>query len=196
MTMYPQLETGATSVVTAIIQTTKGDLTIELYPDLVPKTVQNFVALAKQGYYDGIIFHRVIPDFMIQTGDPTGTGYGGQSAFGSAFDDEFSNSLFHLKGALSMANSGPNTNGSQFFIVTQESVHPSLLGQMSDAGYPEEIIEAYKKNGGAVGLDGRHAVFGHVVKGLDTAVEISQVPRNASDKPNEEISITGILIQE
>lgn len=195
MSNFPQLESPSNAV-TAVIQTTKGDITIELFPDLVPKTVQNFLKLAKDGYYDGIIFHRVIPDFMIQTGDPTGTGFGGTSAFGSAFEDEFSNELFHIHGALSMANSGPNTNGSQFFIVTQGPTHPSLLNQMKEAGYPQEIIDVYEEKGGAPGLDGRHAVFGQVKEGLETAVEISKVPRNSSDKPDEEIVIKGIIVND
>lgn len=102
---------------TAVIKTNMGDITVLLYPDEAPKAVENFVVHAKNGYYDGIIFHRVINDFMIQGGDPTGTGRGGESIWGESFEDEFSGKLHNFRGALSMANSGTNTNGSQFFIV-------------------------------------------------------------------------------
>ena len=102
---------------TAVIKTTLGDITVQLYPDEAPKTVENFITHAKNGYYDGIIFHRVINNFMVQGGDPTGTGRGGESIWGESFTDEFSDDLHNFRGALSMANSGSNTNGSQFFIV-------------------------------------------------------------------------------
>ncbi|MBR2337910.1 MAG: peptidylprolyl isomerase, partial [Clostridia bacterium] len=101
----------------AILHTNHGDIAIRLFPDHAPKTVENFVTHAKNGYYDGLIFHRVINDFMIQGGDPTGTGCGGESIWGHPFKDEFTPELHNLRGALSMANAGPGTNGSQFFIV-------------------------------------------------------------------------------
>jgi peptidyl-prolyl cis-trans isomerase B (cyclophilin B) len=153
------------------------------------------MTLAKQGYYNGIIFHRVIPDFMIQGGDPTGTGMGGESSFGHEFEDEFSNELFNLNGALSMANAGPNTNGSQFFIVSNENVPAQMMGQMKQAGYPEEIIEAYK-NGGTPWLDHRHSVFGQVIEGMDVVQEISKVNRDASDKPHEDVVMNSVEITE
>ena len=106
---------------TAVIKTTMGDITVQLYPEEAPKAVENFLTHAKNGYYDGIIFHRVINDFMIQGGDPTGTGRGGESIWGSSFEDEFSSKLHNFRGALSMANSGTNTNGSQFFIVQTDA---------------------------------------------------------------------------
>lgn len=102
---------------TAVIKTTIGDITVQLYPEEAPKAVENFITHAKDGYYDGIIFHRVINNFMVQGGDPTGTGRGGESIWGESFTDEFSDKLHNFRGALSMANSGSNTNGSQFFIV-------------------------------------------------------------------------------
>ena len=108
----------------AIMHTNMGDITIQLYPEVAPKTVENFVTLAKKGYYNGLIFHRVIKDFMIQGGDPTGTGAGGESIYGAKFEDECSQELHNFRGALSMANAGPNTNGSQFFIV-QSSQAPT-----------------------------------------------------------------------
>src|SRR5699024_542501 len=106
MSEYPQLQSPQGKTVTATIKTTKGDIVIELFPELAPKTVENFTQLAKAEYYNGIIFHRVLPDFMIQSGDPSGTGYGGRSIWGQPFDDEFSDKLFHFRGALSMANAG------------------------------------------------------------------------------------------
>ena len=109
---YPQLDLANAEGPIAIIQTNHGDLKIKLFPEQAPKTVANFVALSKDGYYDGVIFHRIIKDFMIQGGDPTGTGMGGQSIYGDSFEDEFSMEVFNLRGALSMANAGPNTNGS------------------------------------------------------------------------------------
>jgi peptidyl-prolyl cis-trans isomerase B (cyclophilin B) len=108
----------------AIMHTNMGDITIQLYPEVAPKTVENFVTLAKKGYYNGLIFHRVIKDFMIQGGDPNGTGAGGESIYGAKFEDECSQELHNFRGALSMANAGPNTNGSQFFIV-QNSQAPT-----------------------------------------------------------------------
>ena len=111
---YPQLDLENYKGTTAIINTNHGKMTVKLFDSLAPKTVKNFIELSKEGYYDGVIFHRIIKDFMIQGGDPTGTGMGGSSIYGEKFEDEFSMDLFNLRGALSMANAGPNTNGSQF----------------------------------------------------------------------------------
>ena len=131
----------------AIIKTNKGDMSFNLMPEVAPKTVENFATHAKNGYYDGLIFHRVIKDFMIQGGDPTGTGMGGESIWGKNFEDEFSIEARNYYGALSMANAGPNTNGSQFFIVQAKNVDPQLLAQMEDLqdnGFPREVIDTYK----------------------------------------------------
>lgn len=119
---------------TAVIKTTMGDITVQLYPEEAPKTVENFITHAKDGYYDGITFHRVIRNFMIQGGDPTGTGRGGESIWGERFTDEFSDKLHNFRGALSMANGGSNTNGSQFFIVqcadpVEESMDDTVMFQ-------------------------------------------------------------------
>ncbi|HJE15043.1 MAG TPA: peptidylprolyl isomerase [Lapidilactobacillus dextrinicus] len=192
---FPQLTAATAAGPTATIKTNHGDIKVRLFPEQAPKTVENFMTLAKQGYYNGIIFHRVIPDFMIQGGDPTGTGMGGESSFGHEFEDEFSNELFNLNGALSMANAGPNTNGSQFFIVSNENVPAQMMGQMKQAGYPEEIIEAYK-NGGTPWLDHRHSVFGQVIEGMDVVQEISKVNRDASDKPHEDVVMNSVEITE
>lgn len=195
MSEFPQLSLAAQTGHKALIKTNRGNILVQLFPEIAPKTVENFETLAKQGYYDGVIFHRVIPDFMIQGGDPTGTGMGGDSSFGGDFEDEFSKELFNLRGALSMANRGPNTNGSQFFIVSNQNVPGNMLGQLEGTGYPSEVIEAYKQ-GGTPWLDFRHTVFGHVVEGMDVVDEIQNVQRGPQDKPVHDVVIEGIEIQE
>ena len=194
MTKFPQIHKEGTEVKEIIMHTNKGDVKIALYPELAPKTVENFLGLAEKNYYSGIIFHRVISDFMIQGGDPTGTGMGGESIFGEQFEDEFTPYLYNLRGSLSMANAGPNTNGSQFFIVTASNVPANMLGQMEGAGYPEEIIEAYRENGGTPWLDQRHTVFGHVLEGMDIVEAIDKVETNPSDRPLEDILIESIEV--
>ena len=149
----------------AIIETNHGPIHVELYPDDAPKTVDNFVKLANDGFYDRVIFHRVIPDFMIQGGDPTGTGSGGP---GYTFEDEF-NDYRVERGALAMANAGPNTNGSQFFIVTTKA---------------------------APWLDGKHTVFGRVTDGMDVVDTISELPRDARDKPHDDVVIEGVSVSD
>ena len=192
---FPQLDLMNEKGPKALIKTNRGDITVKLFPELAPKTVQNFVELAKKGYYDGVIFHRVIPDFMIQGGDPTGTGMGGESIYGESFEDEFSRELFNLRGALSMANSGPNTNGSQFFIVNNTNVPENMLSQLEGAGFPKEIIEAYK-NGGTPWLDFRHTVFGYVLEGMDTVDDIANAQRGPQDRPVHDVVIETIEISE
>lgn len=192
---FPQLNLANEKGPKAVIKTNRGEIMVQLFPELAPKTVKNFIELAKKGYYDGVIFHRVIPDFMIQGGDPTGTGMGGESIYGESFEDEFSRELFNLRGALSMANSGPNTNGSQFFIVNNENVPANMLGQLEGAGFPAEIIEAYKK-GGTPWLDFRHTVFGHVVDGMNTVDEIANAQRGPQDRPVHDVVIETIEISE
>ena len=149
----------------AIIQTNHGPIHVELYPDDAPKTVDNFVKLANDGFYDRVIFHRVIPDFMIQGGDPTGTGSGGP---GYTFEDEFNHHKVE-RGALAMANAGPNTNGSQFFVVTTES---------------------------APWLDGKHTVFGRVTDGMDVVDKIAEQPRDARDKPHDDVVIESVSVSD
>jgi cyclophilin family peptidyl-prolyl cis-trans isomerase len=142
----------------ATLQTSEGAIEVELFPDDAPKTVENFEKLSRDGFYEGVIFHRVIPDFMIQGGDPTGTGMGGP---GYEFEDEFNDHRV-VRGALAMANAGPNTNGSQFFIVTAEATP---------------------------WLDGKHTVFGRVTSGMDVVDRISQAERDANDRPRKPVTI-------
>jgi len=152
----------------ATIETSLGKIEIELYAKEAPKTVKNFVGLALEGYYNGVIFHRVIKDFMIQTGDSTGTGMGGKSIYGKDFEDEFVNSLHHnTPGILSMANAGPNTNRSQFFIT----VAPTLW------------------------LDRKHTIFGKVTDGLDVVYQISNVQTSRGDKPAKDIVMKNVTIE-
>ena len=183
--------------VKAVIKTTMGDMEFVLFPHVAPKAVENFITHSENGYYNGIIFHRVIKDFMIQGGDPTGTGMGGESVFGGSFKDEFSLDARNYYGALSMANAGPNTNGSQFFIVQAKSVPESLLSQMEqlkDNGFPQEVIENCKAVGGTPWLDFHHTVFGQLTGGADVLEAIASVACGANDKPVEDVVINEIEI--
>jgi len=155
--------------VIAVVKTTMGEIEIELFDKLAPKTVNNFVGLANKGYYNGVIFHRVIANFMIQGGDPTGTGRGGESFYGKKFEDEIVSTLRHdSPGVLSMANSGPNTNGSQFFITLVATPW----------------------------LDGKHTVFGKVIGGLDIVQAIGKVQTTKpSDKPVTDVKIIEVTIE-
>lgn len=181
----------------AVIKTNMGDIKIKLFPEEAPKTVENFTTHAKNGYYNGVIFHRVIKDFMIQGGDPDGTGMGGESIWGRSFADEFDPSLHNLRGALSMANAGPNTNGSQFFIVQANTVPANMLSQMKQMpeSFPESTVEAYAELGGTPWLDFRHTVFGQVVEGMDVVDSIATVKVGPNDKPVEPVVIETIEIE-
>lgn len=184
----------------AVMQTNMGDVEVLLLPEAAPKAVENFISLARRGYYDGIIFHRVIKDFMIQGGDPTGTGMGGESAWGKPFEDEFSEEARNFRGALSMANAGPNTNGSQFFIVQagpdtmDERIFSMLKRQGKD--FADDVAEKYMEVGGTPWLDGAHTVFGQVVRGMDVVDKIGNLPVDDNDKPYEEAKILGIVVKE
>lgn len=181
----------------AVMKTNMGDMEFVLFPEVAPKAVENFVTHSENGYYDGLIFHRVIQDFMIQGGDPTGTGMGGESVFGNNFEDEFSLDARNYYGALSMANAGPNTNGSQFFVVQAKSVPQSLISQMEqlkDNGFPQEVIDNYQKVGGTPWLDFHHTVFGQLINGADVLDKIAAVKCGANDKPAEDVVINGIDI--
>lgn len=192
---FPQLQLENAEGPKAIIKTNHGQMTLQLFPEQAPKTVANFIGLAKEGYYDGIIFHRIIPEFMIQGGDPTGTGMGGQSIYGDSFEDEFSEELYNLRGALSMANAGPNTNGSQFFIV-QNSKIPYAKKELERGGWPSPIAVSYAENGGTPHLDRRHTVFGQLLDEASFAVldQIASVETGPQDKPKEDVVIETIEV--
>ncbi len=196
--MFHQLNKPTENDTIAIIKTNMGEIKIKLFPQFAPKTVENFTTHAKNGYYDGLIFHRVIKDFMIQGGDPTGTGAGGQSIWGHAFPDEFTGELHNLRGALSMANAGPNTNGSQFFIVQANSCPEDFIMQMKQIDekvFPTECVEAYEEIGGTPWLDFRHTVFGQVYDGMDVVDAIANVATKAQDKPIDDVIIETIIIE-
>ena len=183
----------------AVIHTSMGDIEIKFFSKEAPKAVENFITHAKNGYYNGTVFHRVINDFMIQGGDPTATGMGGESIWGENFEDEFDPALHNLRGAVSMANAGPGTNGSQFFIVQAKSVPGNMLSQMrnmADRGFPEDIVDAYESLGGTPWLDFRHTVFGQVINGMDTVDKIANSPVGANDKPKDDIVINSIEIKQ
>lgn len=194
MATFPQLDIDNQKGTVATIKTNMGDIKIVLFDTLAPKAVKNFVELAKKDYFNGVTFHRVIPDFMIQGGDPTGTGAGGDSIYGHPFEDEFSDKLFNFNGAISMANAGPNTNGSQFFIVTNENLTTNLSEQMEAADYPQEVIDYYIKNGGTLWLDHHHTVFGQVIDGMKVAKNISHVNRDLQDRPKKDVVIEQVTI--
>ena len=194
---FPQVDIEAVEGPIATIKTNHGDMRIKLFPDHAPKTVANFIALSKDGYYDGVIFHRIIKDFMIQGGDPTGTGMGGESIYGESFEDEFSEELYNVRGALSMANAGPNTNGSQFFIVQNQHL-PYSKKEIARGGWPEPIAEIYAEQGGTPHLDRRHTVFGQLADEASYEVldAIAGVETGAMDKPVEDVVIETIEIED
>lgn len=193
----PQVDIETVDGPIATIKTNHGDLRIKLFPEQAPKTVANFIALSKDGYYDGVIFHRIIKDFMIQGGDPTGTGMGGESIYGESFEDEFSEELYNIRGALSMANAGPNTNGSQFFIVQNQHL-PYSKKEIARGGWPEPIAEIYAEQGGTPHLDRRHTVFGQLADEASYEVldAIAGVETGAMDKPVEDVVIETIEIED
>ena len=161
----PEMQIDSQKIYRITIETNRGDMELELYPECAPKTVNNFVFLAREGFYDGVVFHRVISDFMIQGGDPTGTGSGGP---GYKFEDEVAENLLkHETGMISMANAGPNTNGSQFFVTLAPTPH----------------------------LDGRHSVFGKVNNGVDVVRKIGSVPTGPMDSPTEPVVMNKVTIR-
>lgn len=184
----------------AVIKTNYGDIKVRLFPEVAPKAVENFKTHAKEGYYDGVSFHRVIKDFMIQGGDPQGTGRGGESIWGRPFEDEFHPDYHNFTGSLSMANAGPGTNGSQFFIVQCPTVDEGLIQQMEMAGeksgFSDEIIKGYKEIGGTPWLDFKHTVFGQVFEGMNIVETIASVEVDRNDKPLESVIMEKIEIVE
>ena len=177
------------------IKTNQGDMSFKLFEKAIPKTVEYFVTHAKNGYYNGVIFHRIINNFMIQGGDPTGTGMGGESIWGENFEDEFSMDYYHFYGALSMANAGPATNGSQFFIVQNNHLDTRTLNALENGGWPEEAVKKYAEVGGTPHLDQRHTVFGQLLEGSEVLNKIAAVETDAQDRPLEDVVITEIVVK-
>ncbi|MGT2926672.1 peptidylprolyl isomerase [Streptococcus cuniculipharyngis] len=179
--------------------TSQGDITIKLFPEYAPLAVKNFLTHAKEGYYKGLTFHRVINNFMIQSGDPKGDGTGGESIWngkdasidsGMGFANEVSDYLYNIRGALAMANAGPDTNGSQFYIVQNKD---NMIGKLNPQLYPEKLFEAYQKGGYPQG-DGNYTVFGQVTQGMDVVDKIAESPTDSKDKPLTDIIIEDIQI--
>jgi len=184
----------------AIITTNHGEIKLRFFPEAAPKAVENFKTHAKDGYYNGVTFHRVMNEFMIQGGDPQGTGRGGESIWGAPFKDEFSADYRNIRGALSMANAGPGTNGSQFFIVQKTETEKSIINQMRAAGeakgYSNEVVDAYEQLGGTHWLDGAHTVFGHVYEGMDVVDKIASLKVDANSMPKEPVIMEKVEIVE
>lgn len=213
-----QLESPEAGEEIAVITTSLGEMKVRFYPEEAPLAVENFIGLAKDGYYDGLIYHRVIDNFMIQTGDPTGTGTGGESFTGKDFEDEISPNLHFYRGAVAMANKGPNTNGSQFFVVQNPKVNQAALDTIREATtgneelgitlkdkfysiqelYTEDVLTHFEENGGAIELEyifgAPYTIFGQVFEGLDVVDAIAAVKTDEQDKPLESVTIEKVEI--
>jgi len=210
-TSFPQLDAPQKGEKIAVLHTSKGDIKLKLCTDQAPLACENFEKLVESGYYNGLSFHRVISDFMIQSGDPTGTGKGGQSSYGKAFADEFNGDMYSFRGALCMANSGADTNGSQFYIVQKKDITQGYFDYVKSAAekygsdkllynsktnkifrvnYSQQAIDNYNKLGGTPDLDFGYTVFGQVIEGMDVVDAIAAVKTDSNDKPTEDVLIT------
>ncbi|WP_101908742.1 peptidylprolyl isomerase [Marasmitruncus massiliensis] len=192
-----QAQAPAAGSQTATIKTSAGDIKIVLYPEEAPKAVENWIALAKKGYYDNQKFYEVLPSVRICTGDPEGTGNKGESSFegGEKFDDEYSVNLWHFNGAVAMNNGGSkDRNDSRFYIIQNSSISDDLAEEMLDVGFPEKVVDQYLKAGGVPNYDFKDTVFAQVVEGLDIVEKIASAPRDDTNKPKEDITILSIEI--
>lgn len=197
-TGYQFEEPDKGDTVAEIVVKDYGTIVVRFFEDEAPKAVENFITHSKDGYYDGLTFHRVMNEFMIQGGDPEGVGIGGESIWGESFEDEFTDKLYPYRGALCMANSGPNTNGSQFFIVQLKSMNEDMLDQLEkDYGTFEEEAKAnYLKTGGTPWLHNAHTVFGQMLSGYDVLDKIAAVETDANNMPTTPVVIDTIKIIE
>lgn len=192
-----QAGTPAADAQTATIKTSAGDIKIVFYPEEAPKAVENWIALAKKGYYDNQKFYEVLPSVRICTGDPDGTGNGGESSFenGAAFDDEYSLNLWHFNGAVTMNNSGsPNNNDSRFYIVQNTAISTDMAEKMLDAGFPDKVVDQYLKVGGVPNYDFKDTIFAQVIEGQDIVEKVAASSRDDANKPTENITILSIEI--
>ncbi|MBQ5329961.1 MAG: peptidylprolyl isomerase [Oscillospiraceae bacterium] len=173
-----------------------GEIKFKLFPEAAPLACENFEGLCSQNYYDELIFHRIIPQFMIQGGDPKGTGKGGQSMWGGSFDGGIPEGLYHFSGAVAYANSGStSTNGSQFYIVNTDIGY--IYGNdIESYGYPQEVADLYREHGGTPFLDGRYTVFGQVFEGYEYVQQIAQVETDDSDKPLKQVQMESVRVVE
>jgi len=182
----------------AIIETTMGNFKVMFFKEVAPKAVENFLTHSENGYYNSTTFHRIIKGFMIQGGDPQGTGMGGKSIWGDVFKSEISPDAHNFRGALAMANSGPDTNGSQFYIVQAGTtgINDYTLAQaQSGPAMSQEVKDKYKEIGGAPWLDGGYTVFGQIIEGMDIIEKIAAVDVGRNDKPLTPIVINKIVTQ-
>lgn len=183
----------------AIVKTNYGSFKLKFFPKYAPLAVENFITHAKNGYYNGIIFHRVVKGFVIQGGDPEGTGMGGNSIWSKPFKDEVTPNLHHFRGAVSMANAGPDTNGSQFFVVQSTIVQQTLnksgvLVDNNNKAYPKDVSDKYLEIGGATHLDMGYSLFGQVFEGMDVVDTINSLKVNSKQKPLEDAVIESVKI--
>lgn len=191
-----QLRTPCEGDSVAIVKTSMGEFGIALFPQYAPRAVNNFFKLAESGYYDGLLIHRVEKDFVIQGGDPTGTGNGGNSATGKPLSDEYSPELHNFTGAVGFAKEKDDANGSQFYIICGSSVDNDVIKALKDADYSEEFCSAYEKNGGWPQLDNRYTVFGQIYYGLDVAMEINKVQTDKYSRPEKDITIESVTVKQ
>ncbi len=206
----PQLTTVEKGEIIATMHTNYGNIKFRFFPEYAPKAVENFVTLAEQGYYNNVTFHRVINDFMIQSGDPTATGAGGESIWGTSFENEITPYLRHFRGALCMANSGNSvSNGSQFYIVQGNNVseYSKIIDEIKNDKidgtdisygdfYTDDVMTAYRELGGYPYLDYGYTIFGQVIESMDVVDKIAAVDINEFDKPIEDVIILSIDISE
>ncbi|MCL2539132.1 MAG: peptidylprolyl isomerase [Oscillospiraceae bacterium] len=189
-----QLQNPVSGDTIAVFDTSLGVFKAVLYPQYAPNAVNNFVTHSKNGYYNGTTFHRVIADFIIQGGDPTNTGSGGDSISMLPFEDEFDENLHNYRGALAMVNTGKNTNKSQFFIVKGGDISDEMINKMKSAGYPQSVIDAYREVGGRPTMDYVYTVFGQVYDGLDVIDAINAVKTRDDNRPFEDVVVNSIVI--
>jgi peptidyl-prolyl cis-trans isomerase B (cyclophilin B) len=178
----------------AVFDTDMGIFKIVLYDRLAPKAVENFITHANNNYYDGLSFHRVIEDFLIQSGDPTNTGSGGDSASMVPFENEYSEDLHNFKGAVGMAAFEKNQNKSQFYIIAGGDISEEMINNMKIAGYSQDIVDAYIEVGGRPTLDYNYTVFGQVYEGMDVVLEINKVKVGSDNRPEKEVLIKSVTI--
>lgn len=193
-----QFSLPAEDAVTAVLETSAGNIYVVLYPEYAPLAVENFCVLAESGYYNGTEFHRVVRDFVIQGGDGTGNGDSGYSVWGRPFATELTDRLHHYAGALCMAPDGgrPDTNQSQFYVVAapQDALDEEALGQLQAAGVREQVVDAYRQAGGAPYLDNRNTVFGQVYAGMDVVDQIARVAVDDNDRPKNPVLLLRVTI--
>ncbi len=194
-----QLQAPSSGDMIAVVETDLGTVKAVLYPEYAPLAVENFSTHAEEGYYDGCTFHRVISDFLVQSGDPTGAGNGGESIWNSNFTNEYTNELHHYVGALGVATSQTDGNGSQFYIITGGEVSDELIDDMrsqgAKGGFSDKVIDAYIELGGRPTLDFRYTVFGQVYEGMDVVQKINALKTDKNDCPVDKVQIRKITIE-